>query len=53
LVPSSSPHLDACPYVHKANGDERKKSLYKQYMAKRKKVGYKTPAWFAEEEAEI
>lgn len=45
--------VDACPYVHKANGDPRKKDLYKQYMGKRKKAGYKTPAWFAEEEAEI
>ena len=45
--------VDACPYVHKGNGDERKKDLFKQYMAKRKKAGYRTPAWFAEEEAEI
>lgn len=42
--------VDACPYVHKANGDTAKKALYKQYMAKRKKAGYKTPAWFPEEE---
>ena len=24
--------VDVCPYVHKANGDQRKKSLYKLYM---------------------
>ena len=36
-----------------ANGDERKKTIYKQYMARRKKAGYRTPAWFPEEEASI
>ena len=45
--------VDACPYVHKANGDPEKKGLYKQYMTKRKKAGYKTPAWFPDEEAAI
>lgn len=45
--------VDACPYVHKANGDPMKKSLYKRYMKKRKTAGYETPAWFAEDEAEI
>lgn len=45
--------VDVCPYVHKANGDPAKKALYKEYMRKRKKAGYRTPAWFAEEEAEI
>lgn len=45
--------VDVCPYVHKANGDPRKKSLYKLYMSKRKKAGYKTPAWFAEDEENI
>lgn len=41
--------VDACPYVHKANGDPVRKAQYKRYMARRKKAGYKTPAWFAEE----
>ena len=41
--------VDACPYVHKANNDPRKKELFKRYMAMRKKAGYKTPAWFVEE----
>jgi epoxyqueuosine reductase QueG len=45
--------VDVCPYVHKANGDRMKKSLYKRYMEKRKKAGYKTPAWFSEEEPEV
>lgn len=45
--------VDACPYIHKANGDARKKDLFKRYMAMRKKAGYKTPAWFAEEAAEV
>jgi ferredoxin len=42
--------VDVCPYVHKANGDPAKKALYKQHMAMRKKAGYKTPAWFPEEQ---
>jgi ferredoxin len=42
--------VDVCPYVHKANGDVEKKALYKDYMAKRKKAGYKTPAWFPDED---
>lgn len=45
--------VDVCPYIHKANGDAGKKALYKQYMAMRKKAGYRTPAWFPEEEAEV
>ena len=45
--------VDVCPYVHKANGDQLKKDLYKRYMAKRKKAGYATPAWFPGEEAEV
>ncbi|MDX1485778.1 MAG: 4Fe-4S dicluster domain-containing protein [Alphaproteobacteria bacterium] len=45
--------VDACPYVHKANGDQRKKELFKRYMAQRKKAGYKTPAWFPEEAEEV
>ena len=42
--------VDVCPYVHKANGDQAKKRLYKEYMSKRKRAGYKTPAWFVEDE---
>lgn len=45
--------VDACPYVHMANGDARKKDLFKQYMGMRKKAGYKTPAWFPDEAAEV
>jgi epoxyqueuosine reductase len=45
--------VDACPYVHKANRDPAKKVLYKRYMAKRKKAGYSTPAWFPEEEPAV
>jgi len=41
--------VDVCPYVHKANGDAVKKDLYKRYVARRKKLGYKTPTWFPEE----
>jgi len=45
--------VDVCPYVHKANRDPAKKDLYKRYMTKRKKAGYRTPAWFQEDEREI
>jgi ferredoxin len=45
--------VDACPYIHMANGDAHKKDLFKQYMAMRKKAGYKTPAWFVEEAEEV
>ena len=45
--------VDVCPYVHKANGDAEKKALYKEYMAKRKKAGYNTPAWFPDEEEAV
>jgi ferredoxin len=45
--------VDVCPYVHKANGDVEKKVLYKDYMSKRKKAGYKTPAWFPDEEKAV
>ena len=45
--------VDVCPFVHKANGDTLKKERFKRYTAKRKKAGYKTPAWFPEEEPAI
>lgn len=35
--------VDVCPYVHKANGDEDKKEMFKVYMRQRKSGGYKTP----------
>jgi epoxyqueuosine reductase QueG len=40
--------VDACPYVHMANGEPEKKALYKQYMGERKRRGYKTPHQFTE-----
>jgi len=43
--------VDVCPYVHKANGDPIKRELYKCYTATRKRVGYKTPTWFQEQDA--
>lgn len=45
--------VDVCPYAHKANGDARRKAIYKAYMARRKKAGYRTPAWFPEEESMV
>jgi ferredoxin len=45
--------VDVCPYIHKENGDAAKKAQYRQYMAMRKKAGYRTPAWFPEEAAEV
>jgi epoxyqueuosine reductase QueG len=45
--------VDVCPFVHKANGDPLNKERFKRYTAKRKKAGYKTPAWFPEEEPMI
>ena len=45
--------VDVCPYVHRANGDSRKKALYKHYMALRKKAGYRTPAWFPEDPPDV
>ena len=44
--------VDVCPYVHKANGDQRKKTIYKQYMSQRKKAGYRTPAWWPDDPPE-
>lgn len=41
--------VDVCPYVHKANGDARKKAIYKQYMNQRKKAGYRTAAWWPDD----
>jgi epoxyqueuosine reductase len=45
--------VDVCPYVHMANDDPVKKDVYKRYTAMRKEAGYKTPAWFPEEEPDL
>ncbi|MFM1815480.1 MAG: hypothetical protein RLZ98_2175 [Pseudomonadota bacterium] len=45
--------VDVCPYVHLENGDDKMKGLYKRYMMKRKKAGYKTPTWWAEDEERV
>jgi epoxyqueuosine reductase QueG len=45
--------VDVCPYVHKENGDRALMLLYKQFMGKRKRAGWKTPQWFIEDEEEI
>lgn len=45
--------VDVCPYVHQANKDATKKDLYKSYMMKRKRVGYKTPTWWIEDEEDL
>ena len=41
--------IDVCPYVHKVNGDDHRKAVYKDYMGLRKKVGYRTPAWWPDD----
>ncbi len=40
--------VDVCPYIHKMNGDPRRKQTFKTYMKARKERGYKTAAWFVE-----
>lgn len=35
--------IDVCPYIHKENGVEKTKDLYKQFMQRRKRAGYRTP----------
>ena len=35
--------VDVCPYVHKENGDEEKRRIYKAYMKQRKEDGYRSP----------
>lgn len=42
--------VDVCPYVHVANGDRDKREIYKSFMGKRRRAGYRTPAWFLEDE---
>jgi ferredoxin len=45
--------VDVCPYVHKETGDPAKLSLFKAFMAKRRRAGYRTPAWFLEDEPNV
>lgn len=45
--------VDVCPYQHKVNRDPERISTYKQFMKKRKKAGYRTPAWFIEDEPRV
>ena len=42
--------VDVCPYQHMANRDPDRKAIFKSLMKKRKKAGYRTPAWFIEDE---
>ena len=45
--------VDVCPYQHKANRDPERMSIFKTVMKKRKQAGYRTPAWFIEDEAKV
>jgi len=45
--------VDVCPYVHKENGSAEKRSLYKQFMGKRRLAGWRTPQWFLEDEDKV
>ncbi|MDE0538510.1 MAG: hypothetical protein OXH94_07260 [Rhodospirillales bacterium] len=45
--------VDVCPYQHKANKDPERAGIYKTLMKKRKRAGYRTPAWFIEDEERI
>lgn len=45
--------VDVCPYQHKANRDPERISIFKTVMKKRKQAGYRTPAWFIEDEAKV
>ena len=35
--------VDVCPYIHKENGDAKKRDMFKKYMKVRRDEGYKTP----------
>ncbi|MEE9146440.1 MAG: 4Fe-4S dicluster domain-containing protein [Candidatus Tectomicrobia bacterium] len=35
--------VDVCPYIHKENGVEATKTVYKAFMQGRKQAGYRTP----------
>ena len=45
--------VDVCPYHHKVNGDPERRAIFKTFMMKRKKAGYRTPAWFIEDEESV
>jgi len=45
--------VDVCPYTHKENGDAERRRIYKAYMMKRKRAGYRTPSWFIEDEPRV
>ena len=45
--------VDVCPYVHKENGDLEKRSIYKQFMGKRRQAGWRSTQWFLEDEEEV
>lgn len=45
--------VDVCPYVHKENDRGDMRSLYKQFMGKRRQAGWRTPQWFLEDEDQV
>jgi epoxyqueuosine reductase QueG len=45
--------VDVCPYQHKENRDPERIKIFKTLMQKRKKAGYRTPAWFIEDEEAV
>jgi len=45
--------VDVCPYHHKMNKDPERIAIYKAFLKKRKQAGFKTPAWFAEDEEKV
>lgn len=45
--------VDVCPYQHRENKDPVRVATYKAFMKKRKQAGYRTPAWFIEDEEEV
>ncbi len=45
--------VDVCPYHHKVNRDPERRAIFKAFMMKRKKAGYRTPAWFIEDEESV
>lgn len=45
--------VDVCPYQRGIKRDPRRVTTYKTIMRKRKKAGYRTPAWFIEDEEAV
>jgi epoxyqueuosine reductase QueG len=45
--------VDVCPYVRSSPPDPVKSTIYSTYMAKRRKAGWNTPAWFIEDEQRV